>query len=127
MQTATHTAKNKSILFVLQHAPYGSSATQETLDAALATAAFEQNVTLFFSDDGVWSLIAEQHSDLIQRKNIEKILHALHYYDIDTVYIDTHSLQERGLTAENFSIPVTALTAAEQAALFRRVDCVIAL
>ena len=49
----TVTAK-KSILFVVQHTPYGSSATQEALDAALATAAFEQNVQLFFSGDGVW-------------------------------------------------------------------------
>jgi len=127
MPTVTDTIQKKSILFVLQHAPYGSNATQETLDAALAAAAFEQNVTLFFSGDGVWSLMAAQHSDLIQRKSIEKTLHALHYYDIDAVYIDQHSLQERGLAAENLAAPAVALTANEQAALFRRVDCVISL
>lgn len=122
----TVTAK-KSILFVIQHAPYGSHATQETLDAALAAAAFEQQVQLLFSGDGVWSLMADQHSDATQRKNIEKLLHALHYYDIETVYVDAHSLQARSLTAEHFSISTTALSADEQAALLRRVDCVIAL
>lgn len=127
MPTTTHITKKKSILFVLQHAPYSSTTTQETLDAALAAAVFEQNVILFFSGEGIWSLMTAQHSDLIQRKNVEKILHAMRYYDIDTVYIDKHSLQERGLAAENFSIPVMALNADEQAALFRRVDCVIAL
>lgn len=122
----TVTAK-KSILFVVQHTPYGSSATQEALDAALATAAFEQKVQLFFSGDGVWSLLCSQQSELIQRKNIEKVLHALHYYDIESIYIDLNSLQERGLAAENLTLPATALTAAEQAALFQRADCVITL
>lgn len=117
----------KSILFVLQHAPYGSSATQETLDAALAAAAFEQQVQLFFSGDGVWSLIKNQHSDCMQRKNIEKILQALQYYDIETVYVDACSLQNRALTTDRFAIPATPLNADEQAALFQRVDCVIAL
>jgi tRNA 2-thiouridine synthesizing protein C len=122
----TATAK-KSILFVIQHAPYGSYATQETLDAALAAAAFEQQVQLLFSGDGVWSLVANQHSDAIQRKSIERLLHALHYYDIETVYVDADSLQARNLTAEHFSISTTALSADEQAALLRRADCVIAL
>lgn len=123
----SNTITQKSILFVLQHAPYGSSTTQEALDAALAAAAFEQNVQLFFSGDGVWSLLSSQQSELIQRKNIEKILQALHYYDIESIYIDLHSLQERGISLENLALPATALTATEQAALFQRADCVIAL
>ncbi|MEZ5539352.1 MAG: sulfurtransferase complex subunit TusC [Pseudomonadales bacterium] len=117
----------KTILFVLQRSPYGSTATQETLDAALAAAAFEQNVQLLFSGDGVWSLLPDQHSELIDRKNIEKLLHALEYYNIHSVYVDQQSLDERQLTAQQLSITVTPLQAEQIPAIFQHADCVVAL
>ena len=126
MKTAMK-AQHKTILFVLQHAPYGSHATRETLDAALAAAAFEQDVQLLFSGEGIWCLLAGQHSESIDSKNIEKILQALAYYDINDVYVDAISLSERQLSASDLAIAATPLAGAEIAALLQRADCVLAL
>ncbi len=120
-------ASPKTILFVLQRPPYGNTATQEILDAALAAATFEQNVQLFFSGDGVWSLLPEQHSENIYKKSIEKLLHALEFYDINSVYVDQHSLDERQLNAQQLTIAAKPVIAKELSTIFQQADCVVAL
>ena len=117
----------KKILFVLQRAPYGSSSAREALDAALAAAAFEQDVQLLFSGDGVWQLLAGQQAEAIAGKDIGKMLQALAYYDIEHVYADSQSLAERSLSADTLAIPVTPLANPALRQLFRDADCVIAL
>lgn len=117
----------KKILFVLQRAPYGSSSARESLDAALAAAAFEQDVQLLFSGEGVWQLLPNQQADAIASKDIGKMLQALAYYDIDRVYADAQSLAERGLAAETLAMAVTPVAAHALQQLFRDADCVIAL
>lgn len=117
----------KKILFVLQRAPYGSSSARESLDAALAAAAFEQDVQLLFSGDGVWQLLPDLQADAIAGKDIGKMLQALAYYDIEHVYADAQSLAERGLSAATLAIPVMPLTNHPLRQLFRDADCVIAL
>ncbi|HSC76116.1 MAG TPA: sulfurtransferase complex subunit TusC [Pseudomonadales bacterium] len=117
----------KSILFILQHAPYGSSATRETLDAALAAAAFEQQVKLLFTDDGVWQLLADQQPDTISSKDTSKMLQALEYYDISDVFVDEISLQERGISATQLSIACSPVGGNALKQLIKTADCVIAL
>lgn len=117
----------KTILFILQRAPHGSSAARETLDAALAAAAFEQDVQLLFGGDGVWLLQPGQRADAIASKDTAKMLQALAYYDIKAVFADTVSLAERGLDATNLALAVTAIEPAAQQRLLRAADCVVAL
>jgi tRNA 2-thiouridine synthesizing protein C len=119
--------QRKTILFILQRAPYGSSAARETLDAALAAAAFEQTVQLLFTGDGVWQLLPAQQPEAIGSKDSSKMLQALDYYDIEAVYADAVSLAERGLSAEQSAIPVTALSGDALKQLIQSADCVIAL
>ncbi len=121
------TAETKTILFILQRAPYGSNAMRESLDAALAAAAFEQNVQLLFSGEGVWGLLPTQNPEAIHSKSIEKMLHALHYYDIKQIYVDEVSLHERKLPMDALAIIATPVAANAMAALVRQADCVINL
>lgn len=117
----------KTILFILQRAPYGSSATREALDAALAAAAFEQNVQILFTGDGAWHLSADQQADAISSKDTSKMLQALDYYDISDVFVDEISLQERGLSAAPLAIATKAIGGDALKKLIRTADCVVAL
>lgn len=117
----------KTLLFVLQRPPYGRSSSRETLDTALACAAFEQNVQLLFSGDGVWQLLPEQQGTISGEKDIGKMLAALHYYDINAVFVDSFSLAARQLTVEQLAIPAIVLDACALRALLRNADNVLAL
>ena len=44
----------KAFTFISRTAPYGSNRPKMSLDAALATAVFEQEVNYLFMDDGVY-------------------------------------------------------------------------
>ena len=122
-----HQRIDRCILFILQRAPYGNTAAREILDAALAAAAFEQDVQLLFSGEGVWQLLPGQQPDAFAGKDISKMLQALGYYDIEAVYADAVSLAERGLDSTTLALPVMALDPAAQQQLLRTADCVITL
>jgi tRNA 2-thiouridine synthesizing protein C len=117
----------KTILFILQCPPYGSSATREALDAALAAAAFEQHVQLLFSGDGIWNLLPEQAASSISSKDTSKMLQALDYYDIKDVFVDEISLQERGVSATQLAITSKPIGGDTLKQLINTADCVIAL
>lgn len=121
------TAIKKTLLFILQRAPYGSSATREALDAALAAAAFEQHVQILFIGDGVWHLLAAQQPHAISSKDTSKMLQALDYYDISDVFVDEMSLQERGLSATQLAIASRTIGGDTLKQLINAADCVIAL
>ena len=84
-------------LFLLRHSPYASTLAREALDMALATAAFGNDVTLVFLNDGVYQLLTAQDAQHKQRKNIAKTLDALALYDITHIYACADSLKQRGL------------------------------
>lgn len=115
------------LLLILQRPPYGGPATREALDAALAAAAFNINVQLLFTGDGVWQLQPGQQPDSIAAKSIEKMLGALSYYDIQAVFVDAVALASRGLSAEALAIPAVPVDAETLRQLVREADQVIAL
>jgi tRNA 2-thiouridine synthesizing protein C len=120
------TAIRKTLLFILQRAPYGNSATREALDAALAAAAFEQNVQILFTGEGVWNLLPDQDTSGINSKDTSKMLQALDYYDISDVFVDEISLQERGITTK-FAITAKTIGGDTLKKLIKTADCVTAL
>lgn len=88
----------KKILFISRHAPYGSSVAREALDALLAAAVYDQELSLLFMDDGVFQLLAQQDASFIEQKNIAATLPALPLYDVENIYVHWESLQHRGIT-----------------------------
>lgn len=88
----------KKILFISRHAPYGSSIAKEALDAVLTMAAYEQDLSLLFMDDGVFQLLQNQQSDEIAQKNFAAMLPVLPLYEVENIFVHLESLQARGIT-----------------------------
>lgn len=99
----------KTLGVINSTAPYGVSNGQESLDLALASANFGQEVTLFFIDDGVFQLLKSQQPIPEQGKHYSKTFSALTFYDIDDIYVCQQSLNERRLKVSDLCIEVTAL------------------
>ena len=106
-------AFGKSFVFVLRVPPHGSLQGQETLDMILTTAAFDQKVHLLFLDDGVFQLKAGQRPEIIDFKPLIPIYSALSLYDVDELWVEHESLQERGLTHDELILPVHLIARSE--------------
>jgi len=115
----------KKFMFVNRKAPYGTVYALEGLEVVLISAAFDQDVSMVFMDDGVYELIKGQHTKSINVKNFSPTYRALEGYDIEKLYVDKESMDIRGLTAENLIVPVEVLTAAEMGELMDQQDVVI--
>ena len=94
-------SETKKFLYVNRKAPYGTIYALESLEVVLIGAAFEQDVSLAFLDDGVFQLTKDQKTDGIGIKNFSPTYRALGDYDVTKLYVEKESLAERGLTAED--------------------------
>lgn len=115
----------KKTLFIQHRAPFGSESPQEQLDALLVCAAFGQQVSLLFQDDGVWQLLAEQQGKSLGKRTLGAQLQALELYEVKALYADAASLHERGLSAENLALPVTLVDRTALQALLAEQDMVL--
>jgi tRNA 2-thiouridine synthesizing protein C len=91
----------KKFLFVNRKAPYGTIYAWESLEVVLISAAFEQDVSLAFMDDGVYQLTKGQDTSGIGMKNFSPTYAALGDYEITKIYVEKESLEERGLTLDD--------------------------
>jgi tRNA 2-thiouridine synthesizing protein C len=98
-------------LFIQHRAPYGSESPQEQLDALLVAAAFGQNVSVLFQDDGVWQLLAAQEGRALERRTLAAQLQALELYEVKALYADAASLSERGIDSNQLALNVKILDA----------------
>ena len=91
----------KKFMFVNRKAPYGTIYALESLEVVLISAAFDQDVSLAFIDDGVYQITKGQDTTGIGQKNFSKAYQALGDYDINKLYVEKESLEERGLTLDD--------------------------
>jgi tRNA 2-thiouridine synthesizing protein C len=91
----------KKFMFVNRKAPYGTIYALEALEVVLISAAFEQDVSLAFLDDGVYQLMQGQNTSGIGMKNFSPTYRALGDYDVKKLYVEKESLLERGLKPED--------------------------
>ena len=96
----------KKFLYLNRKAPYGTVYALESLEVVLIGAAFDQDVSLAFIDDGVYQLTKAQYTDDIGMKNFSPTYRALGDYDVTKIYVDGGSLEERGLTVDDL-LPLT--------------------
>ena len=89
--------------------PHNGIQLQEKLDIILTTAAFDQHVALLFLDDGVFQLMKDQQPEKQGLKDTASIFDALKIYDINVLYTEVESLQERGLKLNDLSLSVQDL------------------
>jgi tRNA 2-thiouridine synthesizing protein C len=97
---------SKKFLYVNRKAPHGSIYALESLEVVLIGAAFEQDVTLAFIDDGVYQLMQNQDTSAIGTKNFAPTFKALGDYDVSQIYVEQESLELRGLSKDDL-MPLT--------------------
>ncbi len=91
----------KKFLYVNRKAPHGSIYALESLEVVLIAAAFEQDVSLAFVDDGVYQLLQNQDTGKLGSKNFSPTYKALGDYDVSKIYVDQESLEQRGLNKQD--------------------------
>ena len=115
----------KKFMFVNRKAPYGTIYALESLEVVLISAAFDQDVSLVFMDDGIYQVVKGQHTKAIDVKNFSPTYRALEGYDIEKLYVDKDSLDQRGLTEDDLLVDVQVLDAAGMAKLMAEQDVVL--
>ena len=91
----------KKFMYINRKAPYGTIYAWESLEVVLIGAAFEQDVSLAFMDDGVFQLTKGQDTKGIGMKNFSPTYAALGDYEVTKIYVEKESLEERGLTVDD--------------------------
>ena len=93
--------KKKKLLYVNRKAPHGTIYALESLEVVLIGAAFEQDVSIAFLDDGVYQLLDGQDTSGIGVKNFSRTFKALGDYEVRKIFVERESLAERGIAPED--------------------------
>jgi len=96
----------KKFLYLNRRAPYGTIYAWESLEVVLIGAAFDQKVSLAFVDDGVYQIVKDQDTSEAGMKNFSPTYAALGDYDVNQLFVEKESLEERGLTIDDL-MPLT--------------------
>jgi tRNA 2-thiouridine synthesizing protein C len=96
----------KKFIYINRRAPHGTVYALESLETVLIGAAFDQDVSMLFIDDGVYQLKKDQNTDSIEFKNFSKAFRALEMYDVEKLFVEAESLQERGLSEDDLLVDV---------------------
>lgn len=91
----------KNFLYLNRKAPYGTIYAWESLEVVLIGAAFDQDVSLAFVEDGVFQLTKNQNTSAVGMKNFSPTYAALGDYEVKKIYIEKESLEERGLSLDD--------------------------
>ena len=94
------------LAFLFRTAPHGNAISREGLDAVLAATAFcdEEDIGVFFIDDGVLNLLDGQNPELLLQKDFIRTFKLLDLYDIEQRFVCTDSLDQYNLNTEQLII-----------------------
>lgn len=110
--------RRKKILFVFRRAPFDGNRPSELLDAAMMAAAFGQEVELAFLDDGVFLFCAELPAMKGQFDDLGDC-------DIDHIWVERESLDQRRLTLPATSLPLDVLDRSDLTRIIAGADAVV--
>ena len=94
------------LAFLFRTAPHGNAISREGLDALLAATAFcdEEDIGVFFIDDGVLNLLDRQNPELLLQKDFIRTFKLLDLYDIEQRFVCADSLDQYNLNTEQLII-----------------------
>lgn len=94
------------LAFLFRTAPHGNAISREGLDALLAATAFcdEEEIGVFFIDDGVLNLLDWQNPELLLQKDFIRTFKLLDLYDIEQRFVCADSLDQYNLQTEQLII-----------------------
>jgi len=115
----------KKFLYVNRRLPHGTVYALESLETVLIGAAFDQDVSMLFIDDGVYQLKKEQNPEGIEFKNFSKTYRALEMYDVEKLFVEKESLEERGLAVDDLLVDVEVIPGSDVKALVDQHDVIL--
>ena len=94
------------LAFLFRTAPHGNAISREGLDALLAATVFcdEEEIGVFFIDDGVLNLLDGQNPELLLQKDFIRTFKLLDLYDIEQRFVCADSLDQYNLQTEQLII-----------------------
>ena len=94
------------LAFLFRTAPHGNAISRAGLDALLAATAFcdEEDIGVFFIDDGVLNLLDGQNPELLLQKDFIRTFKLLDLYDIEQRFVCADSLDQYNLQTEQLII-----------------------
>ena len=94
------------LAFLFRTAPHGNAISREGLDALLAATAFcdEEEIGVFFIDDGLLNLLDGQNPELLLQKDFIRTFKLLDLYDIEQRFVCADSLDQYNLQTEQLII-----------------------
>ena len=111
------------LVIISRAAPAARVAALEAIDTALAAAAFDQQVTLLLTGDGVWQAAAAQAP--ADAASVASKLSGLSWFEVEDLRVDAGALTERGLAAEDLIEAVTVTDDAAITELLATADAVV--
>jgi tRNA 2-thiouridine synthesizing protein C len=115
----------KKFLFLHRKAPHGTIYALEGLEAVLIFCSYEQEISLLFMDDGVFSLMKDQDTSELGTKGFSSAYRALDDYGVARVCVDKESLELRGLSKKDLIIDVKGMNPQEIAELMNKQDVIL--
>lgn len=91
----------------------------------LTAAAFDQQVCVLLIDDGIYSLKLGQKPRNIGCKDIGPVFESLSLYDVEPVYVEIESMNERGLSVADLSLPVRLLSRSDVGSIMRQQNIIV--
>lgn len=91
----------KKFMYLNRRAPYGTIYAWESLEVVLIGAAFDQEVSLVFIDDGVYQVVKGSDTSESNMKNFTPTYRTLGDYGVRHMYVDKASLEARGLSQDD--------------------------
>ncbi len=94
----------KKIMFSVRKPPHGSIYVYEGLEVKLIMAAYDADISVVFMDDGVYALKQGQNTTELGIKGFEVTYGVFVDYEIEKVYVDKQSMEERGMTEDDLLV-----------------------
>lgn len=111
--------KSQSIAVINTQSSFNNANAREALDLSLIFAAFDQQVTVIYQDDGVYQLLANQQPQHIEGKNFLATIKAFPLYDIHQVIVSQDAMLARGISSQQIQIPHHCMTDRQIAQLWQ--------
>lgn len=116
---------SKKIAIVNTHSPFNTPVAKESLDIALIFGAFDQQVSVFFIENGIYQLLKDQQPELIDSKDFLSTMKALELYDIEEIICCSDSVKERQISPEKIAGWSSQQTRQQIAQLLNEFDHVV--
>jgi len=100
----------QAISIIITTPPHGSDAASQALDTALACAAFEQDVSVIFQDDGIWQLFAQPIDSPLGDRCALAQFKLMELYGVNRVLICAASLASAKLDQTGLALSGTTLS-----------------